>query len=137
MRMLDTGIHEKFLIHLPAQAILGKHAFYSALDYGVRTAFEEVLGDLLLLAAGVTGEVHVDLLFQLVTRENNLVGVDDDNKIATVDVRSVVGFVLAPQYGGNLGTHAAYGLISTVHNIPVAFDSSLVRMFGCRGFIIN
>jgi len=130
MRMLGTGIHEKFFIHLAAQAVLREHTFYGALDNGVGTALEKILGDLLLLAAGVAAEVHVDLVFQLVTGENDLVGIDDDDEIAAVDVGGVVGFVLAAQDGSDLGTHAANGLISTVHNIPVAFNGSLVRMLG-------
>jgi hypothetical protein len=130
MRVLVAGVNEEFLVHFTAQAVLRQHAFDSPFDDGVRAAAEEVLGDLFLLSAGVTGEIDVDLVFQFVTGKHNLIGVDHYDEVAAIDVRSVIGFVLAPENGGNFGTHATDGLISTVHDIPVAFNGSLVRVFG-------
>ncbi len=92
--------------------------------------FNQVLGDFLLFSTGVTGEVDVDLVFQFVTGEYHLVGIDDDDKITAVNVWGIIGFVLTAQNGCDLGTHATNGLISTVYNIPVALYGSLVRMFG-------
>jgi hypothetical protein len=130
VRVLVAGVDEEFLVHFTAQAILRQHAFNCSFDDGIRTTAEEVLGDLFLLTAGVAGEIDVDFVFQLVTGKYNLVGVDHYDKVAAIDVRGVVGFVFAPENGGNFGTHATYGLISTVYDIPVAFNGSLVRVFG-------
>jgi hypothetical protein len=128
--MLVAGVDEEFLEHLPAQAILGEHPFNGPFNYGVRAATEEILGDLFLFSSGVARKIDVDLVFQFVTREDDLVGVDHYDKVAAVDVRGVIRFVLAPKNGGDLGTHATYGLISTVHDVPVALNGSLVRVFG-------
>jgi hypothetical protein len=130
VRVLVAGIDEEFLVHLPAEAILRQHAFDGPFDDGVRAAAQEVLGNLFLLPAGVAGEIDVDLVVQFVAGEDHLVGVDDDDEVAAVDVGGVVGFVLAPENGGNFGTHATYGLISTVDDVPVALNGSLVRVFG-------
>ena len=128
--MFCTGIDEKFFIHLAAQPVFRQHTLDGPFDDGIGTASHEILGDLFFFAAGITGEVDVDLVLGLITGEDDLVRIDDDDEITAIHVRGVIGLVLATQNGGDLGTHAAYGLISTVHNIPVAFNGSLVRMFG-------
>ena len=130
VRVFVAGVNEEFLVHFTAQAILRQHPPDGPFDHGVRAAAEEILGDLFFLTAGVTGEIDVDFVFQFVTGKHHLVGVDHYDKIAAIDVRGVVGFVLAAENGGNFGTHATYGLISTVHDVPVAFNGSLVRVFG-------
>ena len=130
MRVLIAGVDEEFLVHFTAQTILRQHAFDGPFDDGVRAAPEEVLGDLFLLSTGVAGEIDVDLVVEFVTGKHNLVGVDHYDKVATVDVGGVIRFVFAPKNGGDLGTHATDGLISTVHDVPVAFNGSLVRVFG-------
>jgi hypothetical protein len=130
VRVLVAGVDEELLVHLTSQAVLWQHAFDSSFDDGIRTTPEEVLGDLFLLPAGVTGEIDVDFVFQFVTGKYNLVCVDHNDKVAAIDVRGVIGFVFAPENGGNFGTHATYGLISTVDDEPVAFNGSLVRVFG-------
>jgi hypothetical protein len=130
VRVLVAGVDKEFLEHFTAEAVLWQHAFDSSFDDGIRATAEEILGDLFLLPAGVTGEIDVDLVFQLVTGKYNLVGVDHYDKVAAIDVRGVIGLVLAPENGGDFGTHATYGLISTVDDKPVAFNGSLVRVFG-------
>jgi hypothetical protein len=132
VRMFSTGVYKKFLEHLAAQAVFWQHPFYRSFDDGVGAAFEEGLGGLFLFAAGVAGEIDVDLVIQLVTCKDDPVGIDDDDEVAAVDVRGIICFVLAPQDGGNSGTHATDGLISTVHDIPVALNGSLVSMFCCE-----
>jgi hypothetical protein len=130
VRVLIAGVDEELLVHLTAQAVLWQHAFDSSFNDGIRAAAEEVLRDLFLLPAGVTGEIDVDFVFQLVTGKYNLVGVDYYDKVPAIDVRGVIDFVFTSQNCGNFGTHATYGLISTVYDIPVAFNGSLVRVFG-------
>jgi hypothetical protein len=130
MRVFFAGVDEQFLVHFTAQAVLRQHAFDGPFDHGIRAAAEEVLGDLFLLPAGVAGEINVDLVVEFVTGKHHLFGVDHYDKVATVNVRGVVGFVFAAKNGGDLGTHATDGLISTVHDVPVAFNGSLVRVFG-------
>ncbi len=130
MGMFVACIHEQFLVHLTSEAIFRQHAFDGPFDDGIRTAFEEALGRFFLFTAGVTGEIDVDLVFQLIPGKFDLIGVDKHDEVTAIYVRGVIGFVFAPENGGNFGTHASNGLISTVYNIPVALHGSLVRMFG-------
>src|SRR5277367_1802756 len=128
MRVLVAGVDKEFLVHLAPKTILWQHSFDSPFDDGVRTTPKEILGDLFLLPARVARKINVDLVFQFVAGKYNLVRVDHNNKVATVNVRRVVGFVLASKDGGDLGTHATDGLTSTVHDVPVALNGSLVRV---------
>jgi hypothetical protein len=130
MGVLVAGVDKKLLEHLSAETVLRQHPFYSPFDDGVRAAPEEVLGNLFLLPPGVAGKINVDLVFQFVASEYDLLRIDHNDKVATVNVRRVVGFVLAPKNGGDFRTHATDGLISTVHDVPVALNGSLVRVLG-------
>ncbi len=130
MGVFVACIHEQFLVHLASEAIFRQHAFDGPFDDGIGAAFEEALGRFFFFTAGVTGEIDIDLVFELITRKNDLISVDKDDKITAIYVRGVIRFVFAPKDGGNFGTHAANGLISTVYNVPVALHGSLVRMFG-------
>ena len=130
MGMFVACIHEQFLEHLASEAIFRQHAFDGPFDDGFGAAFEEALGRFFLFTTGVAGEIDINLVFELIPRKDDLIGVDKDDEVATVYVWGVIRFVFAPEDGGNFGTHAPNGLISTVYNIPVALHGSLVRMFG-------
>ena len=130
MGMFVACIHEQFLVHLASEAIFRQHAFDGPFDDGFGAAFEKALGRFFLFTAGVTGEIDIDLVFELISRKNDLIGIDKDDEVATVYVWGVIGLVFTPQDRGDFGTHAPNGLISTVYNIPVALHGSLVRMFG-------
>jgi hypothetical protein len=130
MGVLVAGVNEELLIHFTSQAILWQHAFDGSFDNSVGAAAEKIFRNLFFFSAGVPGEIDVDLVIHFVTGEDDLVSVDDDDKVAAVNVRRVIGLVFAPENGGNFGTHATYGLISTVHDVPVAVNGSLVRVFG-------
>src|SRR6516225_3314186 len=130
MRMLCSCIHKQFFKHLASQTILRQHALYSPLYDSLRPALQQTLGSFFLLTAGVSGKVNVDLLIHLVPAEEHLIGIDHDNKISGVYMGGIRGLVFPAQYGCNPGTNTTDGLISTIHNIPVALDGSLVRVFG-------
>ena len=78
-----------------------------------------------LQVADVAGVVLIQLLVQLVAGENGLIGVDDDDKIASIHMGGEDRLMLASQQGGSLSGYAAQGLVSSVDHIPFAFD--LVR----------
>ena len=112
---VTTEIHQALYIHgrFPAQI-----TFYGK------------LGDLFAQTAGIAGEVLIDLLLALVAGEPDLVGIDENDEIAAVHVRRIVGLVLAAKDRSDLATHAAYSLIGPVHNVPVALDGSCIGMLG-------
>jgi hypothetical protein len=67
-------------------------------------------------------------LLQFVTSELNLVSIDHDNKVTTVNVGSEIRFVLTTKDGRDFGAHTTYGLIGTINNVPITLNGSLVRM---------
>ena len=75
-----------------------------------------VLG--LLQAAGVTGVGTVVLLLQLLAGEDGVLGVDDDDVIAAVNVGGVVGAQLAAQQIGRESGGLAHGLAGCVKDVP-------------------
>ena len=82
----------------------------SALQHALHGLLDDALGELaledpprrrLLDAAGVAGVPVVDLVGVLIAGEDDLLGVDDDDVVAAVDVGRVDRLVLALEAGGD------------------------------------
>lgn len=130
MRMLTISIYKQLLVHLATETVLRKHTFNGTLDDHFRTTLQQVLSHFFLKTAGITGEVVIDFLLKFVTGELDLISIDHDHEIATVNVGSEIRFVLTTKYGRDFGAHTTYGLIGTIYNVPVTLHGSLVRMLG-------
>lgn len=125
--MVGTIVHVEVLDELTTEAVFGKHT----LDYmeveGVHTRLEvlverllhQSLGSILTLTAGVTGVVIINTISHLFAGEDNLVGVDDDNVVATSYVRRVAGLVLAAENFRNFRAEAAEYLVGSIDNHPL------------------
>jgi hypothetical protein len=72
----------------------------------------------------------VPLLVELVAGDLDLLGVDDDDEVAGVDVRCVLGLALAAERVGDLGRQAAERLALGVDEIPLARDLSRLGAVG-------
>ena len=59
------------------------------------------------------------LVFELVAGDANLGSVDDDDVVATIEVRRKLHFVLAEQVGSGQGSQASEGLTFGVDDIPI------------------
>src|SRR5688500_20221730 len=84
--MLITAHDLELLEHLPAERALRQHPFNGNLDCTLRMRREELLERLLLHVADRAGVAVVDLVLQLAARDADLLGVDDDEEVACVDV---------------------------------------------------
>ena len=71
-----------------------------------------------LQSGNVTGMMVVVLLVQLLTRENSLGSVDDDDELATVNVGGVLGSVLAAKNGRCLNGSLTEGLTGRIDDVP-------------------
>ena len=78
-------------------------------------------------AAGITGVRAVVLLLELLAGEHGLLGVDDDDKVTAVNVRSVVGLELAAQQISSERCGLAHRLAGCIQNVPLAGDGVLVQ----------
>ena len=68
----------------------------------------------------------VVLLLQLFAGEDGLVGVDDDDVVAAVNMRGVVGLELAAKQISGEGSRLAHGLAGGIKNVPLAGRSGLL-----------
>src|SRR5665647_1112308 len=106
------------------QAVLWQHALNGLLEGSRGLALHQTSQINILDAARVTGVVVVDLVFELIAGNRDLLGVDNYDVITAVEVRCVLRLVLAHEAGSNLGSQAAKGLAFGVDNVPI------VRKFG-------
>ena len=130
MRMLGTGIHlELGILGFPKTG-LRKHAIHRTLNEQDRTALANNARGLHLLATNVAGETGVDLGIFLGSGQDDLIRVDDHDKVAGIYVIGENGFVLATQEAGSLHGDLAQDLALGVDHIPLALD--FVRLGGKR-----
>ena len=105
-----------------AQAVLGHHALDRVEDQLDGVLVEERLPGRRAQTARVARVVVGELLGGLVGGEDHLVGVDDDDVVAAVDVRGEVDAVLATQQrGGDRGDATEDQALGVDHE-PVAGD---------------
>ena len=117
-------------------AFLGHHALDGFLEDPLREAtVEDVARFAFLDPAGIAGVMVVGLLRQLIAGELHLVGVDDDDIVAVVDVRGVVRAMLAAQTVGDEGRKTANDDAFGVDQDPLVFH--IGRLQRNRGFGVH
>jgi len=111
----------------------------TARDHPLDRLLEHALGETtlqhlargdLFQAAGIAGVLVVDLLVELAAGELHLVGVDDDDMVAAIDVRGVARLVLAPQDVGDDRCDAPDDQAIGVDQVPFLFDLGRLGRFG-------
>ena len=103
VRVVGTGVDLQLVELSSAESVLRDHAPHCAGDELDGVVIEQLGVALRLEAARVAGVAIRELGFGLVGRHHDLVGVDDDDVVAGVQVRCVVGTVLATQQAGRFG----------------------------------
>lgn len=121
--MLGAAVNFELFVHVGSQGVLGQHAFDSHFDNPFGVAFKHRFKGNDLLAAGVTAVTLIFLGVSFVAREPDFVGIDDDDKVAGVNVRGIGGFVLAHQGHRGLDSQAAQNGPVGVDYVPVTLDS--------------
>lgn len=125
--MLGTVVNMNVLQQLGTQTVLGQHALDDLHVQGVHTLAQVFLllalglklgGRRETLATGIARVAHVLVLSPLLAGHLALVGVDDDYIVATINVGSVVGFVLAAQQLSHLRAQATQDLVGSIHYHP-------------------
>ena len=100
MRMLGAGIDAQVLHLAAAERAARDHALDRLLDDALgETALEQLARGALLDAARMAGVPVVDLVGELLAGEGDLVGIDDDDVVAVVDMRGEGRLVLAAEDG--------------------------------------
>lgn len=131
MGVFGTVVNVHVVDDLATQTVFGKHTFHHTVEQGVFAGFEvfvealfhEHFGGQFFLAAGITGEGVIDVVGHLFAGENNFVGINDDNVVATFNVGRVAGLVLAHENFGNFGAKATEVKAGSVDHIPFVVDA--------------
>ena len=128
---VGTAVHLELLDHRVAERALGQHALDGLLERAARVLGLHVLEGRGVDAARIARMAVVDLVAGLVAGDADLVGVDDDDEVAGIDVRRVNGLVLAAQtechFAGNTSEH----LVGGVNHKPLVLHFG---RFGAEGF---
>src|SRR5262245_59924813 len=100
--MLVTLVDLEGAHPLALQGAALQHALDRQLDSALgELAVENLARGGLLDAARVAGVAVVDLVRRLIAGEDDLLGIDDDDVVAAVDVRGVDWLVLTLEAGGD------------------------------------
>ena len=107
---------------LTADRILREHTLYCSFHCEFRTLSHQ--GTILnfLQTADPAGMSAIVLLIQLLTGEDCLLCIDDDNEIASVYVGSELSLVLAAKESCNYGSGTTQRLVCCVYYIPLAVN---------------
>ena len=114
VRVRGTGENAELGQHLGGQPVPGEHALDGLHDDELGLLDANVGELAVLLATDVTGKRHVFGVLFLLTGEDNLARVDDDDEVAGVDMGRVSGLVTAAQdvggFNGETAQHLAFGI---------------------------
>ena len=84
---------------------------------------------------GVAGVPAIKLLRPFLARQDNLVGIHNDDVIAGINVGRVEGFVLAAKNFGDLAGEAAQDFVLRIDDVPIGNDVFLADgdcLHGCN-----
>ena len=111
------------LAHLGgAEFILGNHAFDGPLKDKLGTTFPNLGWSLDGLATNVSRVTCVDLILLLIAGEPGMLGIDDNDEVTGINVRSEDCLVLATEKTGCLHGDFANDLVLGINNVPSPFD---------------
>jgi hypothetical protein len=127
MRMLGTCINVQIADELVTKTGFGEHSFDGPAHQFSGPLCEDLLGSRETLSTRITGVTNVNAIVHLVTLEGNLLGVDDDDVVTAIHVRSVARFGLAAEDKSNPGCKTAKRKIRGIDDDPLFLYSSLVK----------
>ncbi len=120
MRVNSARIDFQLTVHVATQWVLRQHAFNRGLDHALRSFWRSAFEVDRLDAARETGVRVVHFVSGFSTGDTNLLGIDNDDVVTGVNVRSVFRLVLATQTARDFGGQTTQGLASSVDDKPVA-----------------
>ena len=122
MRMLRPGIHLQVTQLSGTQTRAGKHALDSFFDDEFGLFLEVLRRSGYPHAPGIARMADILLVRKLVAGQLHLLGVDNDDVVATIDVRSEPRLVLAAQNLRDLRCETAQYRVRRVDQHPLLVD---------------
>ena len=120
VRVVRAGVDLELGQLLAGEPVARQHPLDGLADHFLGAAVEHLGQRPRLDPARVAAVAPVGLLRELVAGDADLLGVDDDDEVAGVDVRRVLRLALAAQGVGDLGRQTAQGLALGVDDVPVS-----------------
>ena len=133
--MVGAGIDLELLAHGPTEGVLGEHALDGVLHNALRMLLHRLFETLALQTARVTAVAEVLFLESLVARDANLIGIDDDDEIARIDMRGVGRLVLALQDVRGGDGNATENLVGCIDEDPLALDLAGLCVIRLQSFL--
>jgi hypothetical protein len=131
VRMARPLVDPQIAELLARQRPFVEHAFHRLLKHSLgELAVQDELRLAILDAARIAGVVVVDFLVELAAREHDLLGIDDDDVVAAVHVRRVVGPMLAAQPHGDDRGEPADDEPGSVDQHPLFLDLGRLGRIG-------
>ena len=127
------GVDLELLEHCVPKRTLRQHSFDRLLQHPPRVLGVQFREADFANATGIAGMAVVFLVFGLVAGDADFRGVDNDDVVAGIDVRSVLGLVLATQTRRDLSRETAEHLALSIYHIPVVIDCARLRRIGFHG----
>ena len=114
------------------QTILRQHTLNYFTEQTIRTLCHQISRSIFNLSTGISGISQINTIVHLVTRHNDFVCIDDNNVITTINVRSIIGFVLTAQKLCYFCTKTTQSLTFSVNNDPLFVYSCFVCRNGLK-----
>lgn len=119
MRMIFTGIYFQFCHLLTSHRITGNHAFYSFLDNSFReTSVQNFACGRFFDTANPASMLIIFFISQFFAGQLYFIGVNNNNVIATIQIRREIRLMLAAQQFCDLSGQTAQYDVSCVNNVP-------------------
>ena len=107
---------------LRADGVMREHTLYSEFHCEFRAGSHELTVAGFLEAADIAGVSAVELLVELLTGENCIIAVDDNDEFAAVNVGSKFGTMLTAKNVSGSSSGLTERLAGCVDDIPAAFN---------------
>ena len=120
--MLCSAIGAKARKALSSDAVLGKHTLDSERHSKLGLGSHKRLVGSLLESSDVAGVYAMELLSKLISCQNCLLAVDNDNEFAAIDVRRELGAMLTSEDRCDCCSGPTERLICSINYIPLALN---------------
>lgn len=119
--MRITAIYFQFPINIATEAIVRNHSSYGTFNQQFWMTTAARPDAFRFVPANVTGKTHIRFLFFFFSGDPHLFRIDNNHKIAGIDVWRENGFFFPAQQVGSLHGDAAEHLVLSVNDPPFAW----------------
>ena len=129
MRMLGTCVNVKVAEEVVTKTGLGEHTLDCSPDKLCGPLCENLLGSREPLSTRISGVASVHAVGHLLATEGDLLSVDDDDVVTTVNMRGETGLCLAAEDKNNAGSETTKSEIRCVNDNPLLVYSRFVERY--------